>query len=193
MESQQIRKELASVEGRLSGLVKGKLEFIRILCATVLEMEIEESKGYYDMIELTETRMGDFLASVWYFILLSIGCTEEQLSSVKSCISHCYDTSQNMEFDLMLVMTEMMVKMDQENFQLYKSHPELPNVSSKVEFLQSLRMNGHLKKEKISLFRSQLQETDCPELHTPLTNFCEKHGISASKIVVPNKKYSKKS
>ena len=191
MESQQIRRELASVERRLSGLVKGKLEFIRILCATLLEMEIEESKGYYDMIELTETRIeGDFLASVWYFILLSIGCTEEQLSSVKSCISYYY---QNMEFDLMLAMTEMIVKMDQENFQLYKSHPEFPDVSSKVEFLRSLRMNGHLKEEKVSLFRSQLRETDCPELHTPLTNFCKKYGISVLKIVVPSKKYSKKS
>ena len=194
MESQRIRKELASIERDRPMLLKGKLEFIRILCGTLLEKAIEENKDLYGIFELTETRIeGNLLASVWYFILLCIGCTEEQLSGIKDCIIDNYDTSKNVEFHLMLAMTEITLKMDQEdNFQIYKSHPEFPVASSKVEFLQALQANGHLKKEKVSLFRSQLQKTDCPELHKPLTDFCHKHGIEASRIAVPNKKYSKK-
>ncbi|XP_019858775.1 PREDICTED: uncharacterized protein LOC109586992 [Amphimedon queenslandica] len=186
----QIRKEVALVERNKH--IKGKLEFIRILCATLLEKAIEESLGLYDIFELTENSLeGNLLASVWYSILLCIGCTKQQLSGIKNCIVHHYDTSKNVEFDLMLAMTEIAIKIDEEDFQIYTSHPEFPDASSKVEFLQALHTNGHLKKEKVLLFRSQLQKADCPELHTPLTNFCDKHGIEASKIAVPNKKYKR--
>ena len=188
------KKELVAVE-KWIGRDSERLGFIRTLFSILLETNIGENVSFYKLIDLIEKRMEKVLVpSVWYYVLQSIGYPEERLSAIREYVTSTpYDLRNKTNFDLMLALTETVRRMEESDFNSYKSQAGLPNVASKVEFLHSLYENGALEEQNApAKFRSFIQDTGCVHLHQPLTSYCERHNIQVPVIEVPNTTQSKK-
>ena len=185
------KKELVAVEQRISS---EELGFIRTLFSILLNKNIDESWGFYELIELIGKGMEkEIVPSVWYHVLKSIGYPEEHLSAIEKYVTTPYDLRNKTNFDLMLALTETVRQMEESNFSSYKSRAGLPNAASKVEFLHTLYMNGALERQNAPAeFRSFIQDTGCVHLHQPLTSYCERHNIQVPVIEVPDTMQSKK-